>query len=136
MSIREKAIKNFTEKKYNCCQAVVCAYCEEYGIDDEAIFKLAEGFGGGMGGMQDACGAATGMFMAIGMANSAGEKDNPLITKMDTYKMVSESAASFEEKCGSLYCRDIKRIVDGVQKVSCKECVEMGASILEEYLNK
>ena len=136
MSIKEKAIRNFVEKKYNCCQAVVCAYCEERGLPDETVFTLAEGFGGGMGGLQDVCGAATGMFMAIGMENSAGDKTNPLLTKMDTYKMVSEAGKRFESKCGSLYCRDIKRTVDGVQKVSCRECVETGASILEEYLNK
>ena len=136
MSIKEKAIKKFTEKKYNCCQAVVCAYCEEYGVSDETIFKLAEGFGGGMGGLQDACGAATGMFMALSMANSAGDKENPLVTKMDTYQKVASAAKCFEKKCGSLYCRDIKQTVGGVQKVSCRECVENGASILEEYLER
>ena len=53
MGIKERAVQNYEEKKYNCCQAVVCAYCEEYGVNDEAIFKLAEAFGGGMGGLRD-----------------------------------------------------------------------------------
>ena len=52
MSITERALEYFNEKKYNCGQAVICAYCDEYGVDDKEIFKLAEGFGGGMGAVQ------------------------------------------------------------------------------------
>ena len=47
MGIKGKAAKNFAEKGYNCCQAVICAYCEEFGIVDDDVFKLTEGFGGG-----------------------------------------------------------------------------------------
>ena len=32
----EYALKYFNEKKYNCCQAVICAYCDEYGVDDNS----------------------------------------------------------------------------------------------------
>ena len=47
---------------YNCAQSVVCAYCELFGMDESTAFRLAEGFGGGMGGMQDGtCGAVTAM---------------------------------------------------------------------------
>lgn len=55
MNIVGNANKYFQEKKYNCCQAVICAYCAEYGIDDTEIFKLTEGFGLGMGGLKDTC---------------------------------------------------------------------------------
>ena len=33
------------EKMYNCCQAVVCAYCEELGVKEEDVFRMTEGFG-------------------------------------------------------------------------------------------
>lgn len=136
MSVKEVAVKNFVDKKYNCCQAVICAYCEENGINDEDIFKMTEGFGLGMGGLKDTCGAVTGMFMSIGMKNSAGEKDDPRKTKMQTYSDIRDAAADFREKCGSIYCRDLKAVKDGKQTVSCERCVEMAAEYVDKYIRE
>lgn len=136
MSIKEIAIKNFTERKYNCCQAVICAYCEACGIEDQDIFKMTEGFGLGMGGLKDTCGAVTGMFMAIGMENSAGEKEDPRKTKIDTYQQIREAAEHFHDSCGSIYCRELKSVVDGKQMVSCETCVETAAEYVDNYLKK
>lgn len=134
MSIKDKAVQLFKEGKYNCCQAVVCAYCDEQGMDDKEIFKLAEGFGGGMGGMQETCGALTGAFMSIGMIGSAGDKANPRATKQDTYQAVRDVAEEFVNCNGSMYCRDLKRMVDGKQVVSCQQCVETAAEIVERAI--
>lgn len=133
MQIKKQARKYFEEEKYNCCQAVICAYCHEFGIDDDEIFRLAEGFGAGMA-IKDVCGAATGMFMAISLHNSAGDKSEPRKTKMQTYEDVRNAAMDFEAKCGSIYCRDLKGIVDGQQKTSCNRCVEVAAEYLEKYI--
>lgn len=131
MKIKEQAAKYFAEGKYNCCQAVICAYCDEYGIDDQEIFKLTEGFGLGMGGLKDTCGAVTGMFMAIGMHHSAGDKQDPRKTKMETYEAIRTAAAEFERAKSSIYCEDLKR-----EKVSCQECVEFAAEYVEKYILK
>ena len=48
-------------------------YAEELGIDEETLFRISEGFGAGMGGMMQTCGAVTAMFMALGLANSSGD---------------------------------------------------------------
>ena len=134
MGIKEKAARNFAEKGYNCCQAVICAYCEEYGVADDDIFKATEGFGAGMGGLLNTCGAVTGMYMSIGMYNSAGEKDNPRKTKMDTYASIRDVAQKFEEENGSIFCRDLKAVQNGVQRVSCLKCVEDAAELVEKYI--
>ena len=134
MSMKERAKQYFVEGKYNCCQAVICAYCHECGIDDDAIFRMTEGFGLGMGGLMDTCGAVTGMFMAISLHNSAGDKSDPRKTKMQTYEDVRNAAADFEAECGSLYCRDLKESVDGKQRVSCDRCVEVAAEYVEKYI--
>ncbi len=134
MGIKEKAARNFAERGYNCCQAVICAYYEEYGIADDDIFKATEGFGAGMGGLLNTCGAVTGMYMAIGMRNSAGEKDNPRKTKMDTYESIRDVAAKFERENGSIFCRDLKYIENDVQRVSCQKCVEDAAELVEKYI--
>ncbi len=56
-------------------------------MDEETMFRIAEGFGFGMG-MMDICGAVTGMFMVMGLDNSVGNPDNGKLTKADTYKKV------------------------------------------------
>ena len=134
MGLRENAKRYFLEGKYNCCQAVICAYCDTYGIDDTDIFRMTEGFGLGMGGLKDTCGAVTGMFMAIGLHNSAGDRYDPRKTKMQTYEDVRNAAAAFQEACGSIYCRDLKAVSEGRQMVRCDGCVETAAAILEKYI--
>ena len=80
----EKAIA-FHDKGYNCAQAVACSFCEEFGIDQEEMFRIAEGFGFGMG-IMDMCGALSGMMMVIGLENSVGDPEKGKLTKGDTYK--------------------------------------------------
>lgn len=134
MNIKEQAKKYFLQGKYNCCQAVICAYCDEYGIEDDVIFRMTEGFGLGMGGLKDTCGAVTGMFMAISLHNSAGDKTDPRKTKMQTYEDIRNAATDFEVKCGSIYCRDLKAVSEGKQRVSCDSCVEIAAEYVENYI--
>ena len=134
MKIKEQAKKNFMEGKYNCCQAVICAYCHERGIDDDIIFCMTEGFGLGMGGLKDTCGAVTGMFMAISLHNSGGDKSDPRKTKLQTYEAVRNVVTAFETQCGSIYCRDLKEVIDGKQRVSCERCVELAAEHVEKYI--
>ena len=73
------------------------------------MFRITEGFGSGMGGLKDTCGAVTGMFLIISLYNSAGDLNDPKKTKMDTYKKFREAAAAFEEKNRSIYCRDLEK---------------------------
>ena len=47
------------DKGYNCAQAIACTYCDLVGMDEETMFKVAEGLGLGVGCMEgtkcDAC---------------------------------------------------------------------------------
>ncbi len=43
---------------YTCSQAVFAAFLEEMALDRQAALRLMEGFGGGLGGTQEVCGAA------------------------------------------------------------------------------
>ena len=129
---KEMAVERFM-KGYNCCQAVACAYCEELGMRD--VFKMTEGFGSGMGGLKDTCGAVTGMFLTISLANSAGDMENPKLTKADTYRKFREAAAKFRDEMGSIYCRDLLT-EKGQQPLSCCiRCVECAAGIVDKFTN-
>lgn len=130
---KDVAVEKFMQR-YNCCQAVICAYCEELGIKEEDVFKLTEGFGLGMGGLRDTCGAVVGMFLTISLANSAGDMGDPLATKMDTYAKIRDAAARFREKNGSIYCRELKNMNGQQPLPCCIQCVEDAAAIVDEYL--
>ena len=62
MSTKAEQAIAFHDQGYNCAQAVACSFCEEFGVDREEMFKIAEGFGFGMG-IMDMCGALSGMMM-------------------------------------------------------------------------
>ena len=134
-SIEERVaeIKDKHTRGYNCAQIVLCSYAEELGIDEETLFRISEGFGAGMGGMMQTCGAVTAMFMALGLANSSGDLQ-ACDTKTQTMKKVRALAAEFEKKNGSIVCRELKGIDTGKVLRSCDGCIEDGIRILGEYL--
>ena len=118
---------------FNCAQAVACTLAPAVGLDPQVAFTLTEGFGAGMGGMMQTCGAVTAMFMALGLANSSGDLQ-ACDTKTQTMKKVRELAAEFEKKNGSIVCRELKGIDTGKVLRSCDGCIEDGIRILGEYL--
>ena len=134
---------------YNCSQAVLLAFCEDFGLEKETALKISEPFGGGMGRMREVCGTVTGMFMVIGLAmGNDNSKDNT--TKKNVYKSVQELAAKFKEDNGSIICRELlglqkankesyvpsERTNEYYKKRPCPELCKYAADILEEYLKK
>ena len=66
----------------------------------------ALGFGAGMGGMRDTCGAVTGMFMVADMLY--GYTDSQATTeKAAHYATIRKLAEQFREENQSLMCRDL-----------------------------
>ena len=128
----EKAL-NFHKKGYNCCQAVLCTFCEEIGLDEETAFKLSEGLGLGVGDTYGTCGAVTGMALVLGMINSSGNLESPN-SKASSYKKVREVNELFRHKNGSTICREIKGIDTGKVLRSCDGCIEDAVKIVEEFL--
>lgn len=130
MTKQELAAEKF-QKGYNCCQSVACAFCEEFGISEQDMFRLTEGFGSGMGGLQDTCGAMMGIFLIISLSNSAGNLEQPKLTKFDTYDRFLNAAEAFKAENGSFYCRDLLT-EEGPQPLPCcMKCVKNAAAWLE-----
>lgn len=142
----DAAVEKFVNG-YNCSQAVLSAYAETFGIEEEKAFKLAEGFGLGMGGYKHECGAATGMFMVAGLANSDGNMGAGT-TKLDTYAKIKECGEKFEKEIGTIMCGEILRKERDMKAAAteeeikaangknliCIKCVEAAAKILDEML--
>ena len=133
MSIKTDRAEELHQQKYNCAQAVACAFCEDFGIDHETAAKMAEAFGLGMGVM-DMCGAISGMLMVIGMKHSAGDLSKGKVTKAETYQFAKEYIAKFEELVGSHVCKEIKGVETGTVLCSCGRCIEIATQLTEEFL--
>lgn len=148
MSKGDIAKQNFMNG-YNCSQAVLLAFCEDFGLEKETALKISEPFGGGMGRMREVCGTVTGMFMVLGLAmGNDNSKDNT--TKKNVYKSVQELAAKFKEDNGSIICRELlgfqknnkesyvpsERTDTYYKKRPCPELCKYAADIFEEYLKE
>ena len=102
----DKAKRLFKEGGYNCCQAVVLAYNDVFGLDDKTAASIASGFGGGMGRMREVCGSVSGMVFLSGLIFPA---DNPSDKGARTanYALVQEVAGEFKAINGSIICREL-----------------------------
>ncbi|MEA4987871.1 MAG: C-GCAxxG-C-C family protein [Anaerovorax sp.] len=134
MEDRKKKAVELHHKGYNCCQAVVCSYCDLLGLDEAAAFRIAEGFGGGMGGMHDGtCGAVTGAYMLAGLKQSSGDAEKA-ITKKDTYRMVKALATAFKEKNSSTICEELLGVKGSPKLRSCDGCIEDACEMAEKII--
>lgn len=133
MTKKELAIAKH-DMKFNCAQAVACAFAEEIGVDEKILFTAAEGFGLGMGGTEGTCGALSGAIMLAGFKNSDGNITAPA-TKAETYKLSKEMVTRFTEKAGSTVCKELKGIETGKVLCSCPDCICKGVEVVEEVLS-
>ncbi len=129
MNRQEKAVENH-KKGYNCAQAVACAFCDITGVDEDVLFKMAEAFGGGMGGTKGVCGAVSAMVMIAGLLNSKGIDSLPETNKMTSYKKAGEMIRKFEEMNSTILCSRLK--FEGLR--SCDGCIIDAVKIIEEEI--
>jgi len=92
--------------RMNCSQAVLTAYCEQFGLERSMALKLAQGFGGGMGRMGGTCGAVTGAYMVLGLAQKMRD-ENPGQSRDRTYELVREFNERFKALHGSVICKEL-----------------------------
>lgn len=127
----EKAVENH-KKGYNCAQAVACVFADKLGYSEDELFRLAEAFGGGMGGTQGVCGAVSAMVFVVGGIKSYGLEMLPETNKKASYASARELMEKFESRVGTIMCSEIK-----TGKVcSCDGCIEEAVKILEEFIEE
>lgn len=120
------------EKGYNCAQAVACAYCDLYGVDENEAFRAMEGFGGGMGVMTT-CGAVSAMAYLAGLKNSSANVHEPT-TKANTYKEIRRMITDFVFHNKSMICKELKGVDTGRVLRDCPGCMEDAAKAVERIL--
>ena len=118
---------------YNCAQAVLCALAPSLGMDEDVAFRVMEGFGLGMGGMSETCGAVSGAVAALGVANSTGEAQPT--SKASTYQLSREAADRFRAKNSTTICRELKGVGTGTGPLrSCPGCIDDAVDIAVDIL--
>ena len=132
MNKKEYAI-TLHDRGCNCAQSVFCAFAEECGLDEVSMMKVSEGLGRGFGGMNGVCGALSGAVLLAGMKYADGNIEAPK-TKLTTYDVADKLCKEFEERCGSLICREIKGENGGKPLTTCPDCIKIGVELAENLL--
>ena len=150
-----KAKRLFKEEGYNCCQAVVLAYNDIFGIDDAVAATMSSGFGGGMGRMREVCGSVSAMVMLAGLMAPASDPSIK-VDRTRNYALVQDMAGQFKALNGSIVCKELLGLVpmgscspapkespepsdrtpEYYKKRPCEELVGIAARIVGEKIAK
>lgn len=123
----------YHDRGFNCAQSVICALAPHVGLDPKAAFALAEGFGAGMGGMTETCGAISGGIMALGQVESSGF-DAPG-SKGATYRLARAYCDAFKEENGSTICRELKGVdSENGPLRSCAGCIDDAIDLFADLI--
>lgn len=90
------------EQSFNCAQAVLAPFAEQFGLPREMTFKMATPFGGGIGHTGQVCGAVSGAMMALGLAQGTAIDDKP--QKEACYALVQAFQTRFLARHSAVTC--------------------------------
>ena len=114
-----------------CIRDRACTYCDLVELDEDTLYRMNEGYGSGMGGMLGTCGAVTAAVLLTSLRTSEGPGGK---SRPQTARLARMITAEFQEKNGSLVCRELKGIGGGHKMRSCDGCIEDAAKLVEKYL--
>lgn len=137
MERKENAVGYF-RNGYNCAQSVVMAFVGEH----HNSVRAASAFGGGMGRMQQTCGAVTGAYIVFGLSHETPQLPSEA-DKLVIYGRVRAFRQEFVKRngtdnCSELLCEDLNT-EDGRAAVKlkgltgnvCEKCIRDAVEIIE-----
>jgi C_GCAxxG_C_C family probable redox protein len=145
-SVEQKAIESF-RSGLNCAQSVVTAYSEELNFDKNLALSISCGFGGGMGRLQETCGAVTGSFMVLGIHNCKKFAENSK-RKEETYAMVQKFSEKFKLIHGTTDCRSLLKCEikteeghrfakeNNLFETVCERCISDSLRIVDQLMEE
>lgn len=144
----QRAVELFMQG-YGCCQSVVCAFSDLYGLDEEMALRVSAGFGGGVGRMRLMCGTCSALVILAGLerGQTRGEDREG---KAACYQLVRQLLETFRQRNGSIICAELLQM-NGVKAETntsqpdernaeyyrvrpCARKVESAARVFAEYL--
>ncbi|MBP1672763.1 MAG: hypothetical protein H6Q25_578 [Bacteroidetes bacterium] len=145
--MKEKIALDLFKSGLNCAQAVLTTFSEDLHLDSGIAKSVSIGFGGGMGRLQETCGAVTGSFMVLGIYNCQKYADNK-IRKDHTYSMIQSFSDRFVSLHGTINCKrllncDLKtekgqRFAkeNNLFETICEKCITDSITILEDLMKE
>ena len=142
MSKAEKAIEFF--ETYNCAQSVLAAYAEDHDLEKDSALQAAVGFGGGMGRLQETCGAVSGAIIVLGLSSRFREGDGR--DKINAvYPKVQRFLNEFSKTYGTTKCRELlgcdllseegqKFFKENNLRENCRTYIRFCCELLDKYL--
>lgn len=123
------------DEGYNCAQSVAGAFADKFNIEFDSMLRLSSGFGGGIAGRREMCGAISGMLMAIGLG--CGYSDSAATAeKQAHYARCREAMERFEREAGSIVCAELltmkREVPAGVRpcRILCEIAADIAADII------
>lgn len=148
MEVRVQRAVELFMSGYGCCQSVVAAFADLYGLGDEQAKLVAAGFGGGVGRMRMMCGAVSGLVILAGLRDGQTRGDDRE-GKAHCYKVVQDLLAESKKQNGSLICAELlgikgevpignfvpdERNAEYYKRRPCAAKVESAARIFASYI--
>jgi C_GCAxxG_C_C family probable redox protein len=127
---------------FHCSQAVLSAYCEDFGLDKEPALKLSCGLAAGTARLGSTCGAVMGAYLVIGLKHGNSSPSDKSATEK-TFELIQEFDRQFCQKHGSTNCRRLlgvdlrngdKNFAIRQVKLLCPGFVQDAAEILESII--
>lgn len=133
---------------YGCCQSVVAAFADLYGLTHEQAVRISAGFGGGVGRMRMMCGAVSGLVILAGLSDgqtAANDREG----KAHCYRVVQDLLAKSKAENGSIICSELlglkgpvppgnfvpdERNAEYYRKRPCAAKVESAARLFVQFL--
>lgn len=120
---------------YNCAQAVFLAFAAEIGLSEAQAAQFMQGFGGGMGGLGEACGALSGAVAAFSLLSDA-VKPGDTEGKEAFYEKVKALGEAFRQSAGGTRCAELKDADPERKKLRCCGYIRAAARLTAEALGK
>ncbi|MEI7597642.1 MAG: C-GCAxxG-C-C family protein [Bacteroidota bacterium] len=144
---KQEKVKEYSESGYNCCQSVLAAYGEDFGLDIHLSLKLAKNFGSGCVYRGEICGAVSAALMIYGLKYGSDLPNDELSSEI-VYNYSRDHIKEFEKIHSSINCKDLLGLNVGfpedLEKINeqklfkwkCPVFIEDSVKILENNLNK
>ncbi len=103
---------------WGCSQAVLDALQRNLGLGNNAAFKAASPFAGGVARMREVCGALVGGVMAIGLAYGRSKFTSGKVALeepdcVEALVRASKLGERFKQKFGCVRCSDVQLVMHG-----------------------
>ncbi len=146
---RKEIARELFMNGYTCSQSIVVAFKDLVNVDEETLLKMSLPLGGGLGRLRLTCGTFSSIALIVGLLFSKNEISEE--NKLNTYQIIQELAKRFQEKLGTLSCKELLekakleveiggkpefRTEEYYKKRPCGKIVYFAAEIFEDYLKE